>query len=95
VREVAVQVPEVWPRTFTLRELVRRAEDVGARTPGQPLDEWLAKLHAGRTPSQLLGVADEDDVADPIGRNRRAYVQSAAEIDELIGRMAWLVWGIE
>jgi protein-tyrosine phosphatase len=93
VREVAVNAPNTWPRTFTLREIVRRGEEVGARSPGQPLDEWVAKLHAGRTPATLVGAADTDDIADPMGRSRRAYVEAANQIDELVTRLIELVWG--
>jgi protein-tyrosine phosphatase len=93
VREVAVDVPDVWPRTFTLRELVRRGDEVGARGD-QPLDEWIAKVHAGRTPSMLMGASDVDDVADPMGRPRRAFETAAAEIEELIDRVVELVWGL-
>src|SRR5256885_253238 len=81
VREVAVQVPQVWPRTFTLREIVRRGEEVGRRGADQPLDEWVAKLHAGRTPAMLVGASDTDDVADPMGRGRRSYDTAATDIE--------------
>jgi protein-tyrosine phosphatase len=93
VREVAVEVPDAWPRTFTLREVVRRGEDVGPRGPAQPLDEWIAKVHAGRAPAMLVGTSDVDDVADPMGRSRRDYETAANEIDELTARLYDLVWG--
>jgi protein-tyrosine phosphatase len=93
VREVAVNAPSAWPRTFTLREIVRRGDEVGPRQPGQPLDEWVGKLHAGRTPSMLMGVSDVDDVADPMGRGRRDYEKAADEIDALVARLVKLVWG--
>lgn len=93
VREVAVSAPDAWPRTFTLRELVRRGTDIGPRQPGQPLDEWLSKAHVGRTASQLLGASADDDVADPMGKAARFYSEAAAEIDGLVDRLVQLVWG--
>ena len=93
VREVAVSASDAWPRTFTLRELVRRGTDVGPRQAGQPLDEWLSKVHAGRTPSQLLGASPDDDVADPMGKAARFYDEAATEIAELVDRLVALVWG--
>jgi protein-tyrosine phosphatase len=93
VREVVVNVPQAWPRTFTLREIVRLGEDAGARDKGQPLDEWIAKLHAGRTAAGLVGTSDIDDVSDPMGKGRRSYVEAADEIAALIGRLVALVWG--
>ncbi|MBA3654152.1 MAG: hypothetical protein H0W70_08155 [Actinobacteria bacterium] len=93
VREVVVNVPDAWPRTFTLREIVRRGEEVGRRTAGQPLDEWIAKVHAGRSPAMLVGSSSADDVADPMGRSRKFYEAAAEEIEELVNRLYALVWG--
>ncbi len=93
VREAVVLVPEVWPRTFTLKELVRRGEEIGPRRPGEPLEEWLARAHAGRSRQQLIGYSADDDVADPIGRPRGAYERMVADLDDLVERLVWLVWG--
>ncbi len=68
VREAVVLQPEAFPRTFTLKELVRRAEEAGTRPPATDPAEWLERLHAGREPSELLGDSRRDDVADPMGR---------------------------
>jgi protein-tyrosine-phosphatase len=95
VREVAVNVPDAWPRTFTLREIVRRGEEVGPRSAGQPLDEWIAKVHAGRAPAMLMGTSSDDDVADPMGRRRIDYETAAADIAELVDRLDALVWGAQ
>lgn len=92
VREAVHLAPQTWPKSFTLKELVRRGEWVGARTHGQPFDEWLAKVHAGRTRAELLGASGDDDVADPIGLPRSAYERTAAEIDDLIARLVDLAW---
>src|SRR5688500_13518527 len=93
VREAVLLVPDAFPRIYTLKELVRRGEQAGGRAPGQPLDEWLNKLHAGRTHSDLLGSSPDDDVADPIGRPRAEYERTAAELDDLVTRLFALVWG--
>ena len=93
LKEAVVLHPSVWPRAFTLKELVRRAEDVGPRAPGQPFDEWLEKLHAGRTRTDLLGAsAVDDDVADPIGMPTEMYERTAAEIAALVDRLVDLGW---
>ena len=93
VREAIVLVPEAWSKTYTLKELVRRGTDVGVRTPDQPIDEWLAKVNAGRTRTELIGASTVDDVADPIGQPRSAYERTAAELTDLVDRMVDLVWG--
>ena len=92
VREAVLLVPEAWSRTYTLKELVRRGEDVGARADDQPLEEWLEKVNAGRTRADLLGSSADDDVADPIGQSQSVYDKTADELDALIERLVRLVW---
>jgi protein-tyrosine-phosphatase len=91
VREAVALAPDALGRAFTLKEIVRRGEERGARAPDEPLDAWLARLAAGRRPAELLGESDEDDVADPIGGPRRAYERTAAELDDLTARLAGLL----
>ena len=93
IREAVALEPACWPRAFTVKELVRRGEDAGARSPEQPFDEWLAKLHAGRSRSDLTGGSPADDVADPIGRSADYYRRTAAEIHGLVTRLVDLGWG--
>jgi protein-tyrosine phosphatase len=92
VREAVVLRPQVWPRSFTLKELVRRGEDVGARAAGQSLEEWLLKAHAGRTHTDLLGDDPNDDIFDPIGSSRAVYERTADEITDLIDRLVALLF---
>ena len=93
VREAVLLWPEAWPKTFTIKELVRRGEQAGPRAPGQPFDEWLSKIHAGRSRSQLLGSSPDDDVADPIGLGPQDYRRTAEEIDALVAGLVELAWG--
>lgn len=92
VRESVLLAPDCWPRAFTLKELVRRGEERGARAPGQSFEEWLAKLHAGRSRKDLVGYSPEDDVADPIGRGAGFYRRTADELDDLVRRLVELGW---
>jgi protein-tyrosine phosphatase len=92
VREaVALAGPAVLGKAFTLKEIVRRGEERGGRAPGEALDAWLARLAAGRRPTELLGDSDVDDVADPIGGPRRSYERTADELDDLTARFARLL----
>ncbi len=93
VREAVVLESSAWPRTFTLKELVRRGEEIGPRRADESLEQWLARAHAGRRPQQLMGYSLDDDVADPIGRPRNAYERMVADLDRLVERLVWLVWG--
>lgn len=87
VREAVVTDPSLWPRTFTLKELVRRGEAAGPRRPGEPLSEWLARVGQGRRVADLTGSSPEDDVADPIGGPRSAYERLSIELDGLLDRL--------
>jgi len=92
LREAVVSAPAAFPRTFTIKELVRRGEAAGPRSASEPLDRYLARLHEGRDRSSLLGVSDEDDVSDPYGTSLEAYRRTAAELDDLTRRLAALLW---
>lgn len=92
LREVAVVDPGAWARTFTLKELVRRAERHGPRPAGVALDAWLARLAEGRSTAELVGAAPEDDVEDPIGRPPEAFEATVAELDALLAEAVELLW---
>ena len=70
VREAVVLDPSLWPRTFTLKELVRRGEAAGPRRGGETLEEWLVRVGQGRRVADLTGSSPLDDIADPIGGPR-------------------------
>ena len=87
---------QIWERSFTLKEIVRLGEEQGGREPGEPLQQWLARLHAarlqsGRRPTDLFSLSADDDVADPIGGPRRRYQRTADELDDLTARLARLL----
>lgn len=92
VRRAAVLEPAAWPRSFTLKEIVRRGEQAGPRARGESLPDWVARVHAGRERAALLGDSPDDDVADPIGGPPQAYMLTAALLDQLIGRLVGLCW---
>jgi protein-tyrosine phosphatase len=92
LRHAVVLAPAAWPRAFTLRELVRRGAAIGPRRPGEALADWLARAHDGRRRATLLGDCANDDVADPIGRPRSCYTETAAILSGLIDELADLCW---
>jgi len=92
VREAAVLAPALWPRTFTLKELVRRGEAVGPRRTDEPLADWLVRVGQGRKIADLSGSSPTDDIADPIGGPRAAYERLAAELDDLLDRFVAVVF---
>ena len=92
VREAVLLDPSVWPRTFTLKEIVRRGEATGARRPGESISDWVARAHGDRSQRDLLGADRADDVADPFGGPPGGYEEAAEEIDDLVTRLVSLVW---
>jgi protein-tyrosine phosphatase len=94
VREAVVAVPEVWPRAFTLKELVRRGSEAGRRPAEEPLADWLARVHDGRRRADLIGDDPADDVADPVGGPDRLYLETADELEDLVGRLVDLAFPV-
>jgi hypothetical protein len=75
-----------------VKELVRRGDHFGRRTPDEPLDSWLGRVHQGRERTDLVGRSAEDDVADPLGGPVDAFRMTAREIATLVERVAALLW---
>jgi protein-tyrosine phosphatase len=73
VIDLVTEVPEVWPRSFTAAELLRRARHIGPPRDRESLRAWAERLSAGRERTDLLGEKVADDVPDPIGGSRRDY----------------------
>ena len=92
LRHAVVTAPAVWPRAFTLRELVRRGGAVGQRGPEESLAAWLDRAHHGRERAALLGDSPTDDVADPAGGPPSGYAETASILSGLLGELAGLCW---
>jgi protein-tyrosine phosphatase len=93
LREIVLADPPSFPRSFTLREIVRRGVDIGPRQAGQDLSEWLANLHSGRRTSELLGVSPQDDIPDPMGGSNADYRAMLEEVSALTRSLRSLAWG--
>jgi protein-tyrosine phosphatase len=91
LREAVVMAPRRFGRIFTLKEFVRRAERVGPRVE-EPFDDWVARVGFGRRTVDFLGESPDDDIADPIGQSVATYDRTAAELEDLVGRLCNLAW---
>jgi protein-tyrosine phosphatase len=91
-REAIVLGDSLLGRCFTLKELVRRGEAVGARRQDESIEAWLERVSAGRRAMELLGESDDDDVADPYLGSPKVYAACIAEIDDLVERVVNLMW---
>ena len=92
LRETVVAVPPSFPRTFTLREIVRRGLDTGPRGAPEDLGAWLARLHDGRLRADLMGESPDDDVMDPMGGTREDYRRMLTDVAALTGTLRNLAW---
>jgi protein-tyrosine phosphatase len=92
LRHAVVTAPAIWPRAFTLKELVRRGQAVGPRAPGESMAGWLARAHDGRERTALLGDSAADDVADPTGGPPGGYADTAAMLGGLLDELVGLCW---
>lgn len=92
VRVTAERAPDTWARTFTVREFVRRSAERGGRRPDEAWERWVARVHAGRRPPDLLRGSGDSDVRDPIGGSDRAFRQCARELSSLMDQLARLVF---
>lgn len=92
VREAVVLEPAVWRRSFTLPELVRRAEGHPPRSPGVSLGVWAAEMSAGRDRMSLMGASTGDDVRDPTTDRGVDHPETAALLDDLVRRLVSRAW---
>jgi protein-tyrosine phosphatase len=93
VRHAVVLAPGAWSRTFTLKELIFRGQQIGPRVQAERLSSWLARAGHGRNHCDLLGSSTEDDVADPFGGPVEEFEATAALLDQLTGDLVDLCWG--
>jgi protein-tyrosine phosphatase len=91
-RSVVDAIPALFPRTFTLKDLVARAGSEGPRRPGEALEAYLARVGTDRGFGALVGMSAADDVADPIGCDLRTYERCATEIAAAVTSLVDLVW---
>lgn len=93
VREACATYGAALERTFTLKELVQRGEAVGGRRSDESVRSWLARAGAGRRPADLVRDDPVDDVADPVGRPRQEYEDTADQLEDLLSRLVELLAG--
>jgi len=93
VRELCAGYDAPIERTFTLKELVRRGDEIGGRVHGDSVYAWMARLNSGRRTADLMGDDPADDIADPVGRPRAVYEDTADELEALLRRFVQLLVG--
>ena len=92
VRHTVLAVPSSFPRTFTVREIVRRGLHTGPRGAAEDLGAWLARLHDGRFLTDHMGASPDDDIIDPLGGRRDDYRRMLTEVSALTQTLRHLAW---
>ena len=95
VQEIVLHDPRAFSRSFTLKELARRGAEVGSRADNQTVGDWLAEVHRGRRPTELLGASRVDDVEDPTGSRVVDHYTMAEEVDDLAQQIFELLYPAE
>lgn len=94
LRAAAVLAPDAFAKTFTLKEFLRRALDVGPRAADEPMGAYLARVGAGRDPSELLTDDERDEVRDPHGGPLSGYQTSVEELELLAQGVVFVLFGV-
>jgi protein-tyrosine phosphatase len=88
LRTMVVETPEVWPRSFTLLELCRRAATTAPPEPGQTLATWVQKAHRSRDRAELLSLDEVDDLRDPmVAREEPESSDAVSPNEEMFGEL--------
>jgi protein-tyrosine phosphatase len=92
VQESVLIDPPSWPKSFMLKELVRRGGQLGPRRPDQGFHSWIDSAHGDRTRQGLVRRSSVDEVDDPYGRSLADYRATATELADLTTQLALLLW---
>jgi len=87
VREIVDIEPSAWAKTFTLKDFIRRADQLGPMSRHQRFDDWLGAVGEGRDPRNVLGTHPDDEVPDPFGQRARAWQKVVGELDALVSKL--------
>ncbi|HET9690755.1 MAG TPA: hypothetical protein VFP61_06360 [Acidimicrobiales bacterium] len=85
--DLVVLAPAAWGRTFTLVELVERAERAGVAGAAMPLERWVAAVHGLRSRQEVMAYDRSVDVPDPVGQPMRAFEATFDRLQELVARL--------
>lgn len=92
VREVASLDPDLFARSFTLPEVVRSGQLVGARRPDEPLRAWAERVSEHRSPADYVYEDRAGEIADPMGQTLRGFRTCAEAIDARLEQLVALAW---
>ena len=71
LRTMVLGAPSIWPRSFTLLEVVRRGTSTTPPVAGESMAGWLSRVHASRDRAELDVSRPHRRPARPHGRRDR------------------------
>lgn len=88
--KAAALAPVVVRRTFTLAELARLLADVDPDDldAGTAAERLRAAVPLAEARRRFVADPQEDDIADPYGRDDAAYIKAYAEIEDAVRRLS-------
>jgi len=91
LRAMVVETPSLWPKSFTLLELVRRGETTEPPRPGDTLGTWIERVHHSRDRSELLGTDPIDDLRDPMADTLEMNEEMFGQLERATRQLALLL----
>ena len=92
VREVGNLDLDLFPRSFTLPELVACIDVMGPRSVDVDLRTWVERAGSARSPFDYDVHDPQSEIADPMGGSVRAFRACADRIDGLLETFVGLAW---
>jgi len=94
LRTAAVLAPDAFAKTFTLKEFLRRALEIGPRPEHEPIERYLGRVGEGRDPTVLLADDPRDEVHDPQGGPLREFQAAVDELELLSQGVLYVLFGV-
>lgn len=91
LRTMVLSAPVIWPRSFTLKELVRRGTSTTPPVPGETVATWLGRVHGSRDRAELTSLDPVDDLRDPMVDATESNEEMFGELERATRRLARLL----
>ncbi len=91
LRTMVLSAPVLWPRSFTLLELVRRGTSSTPPEAGDTMDSWLGRVHGSRDRAELTSLDPIDDLRDPMVDATESNEEMFGQLERATRRLARLV----
>ena len=91
LRTMVLGAPQLWPRSFTLLEIVRRGTTTEPPEDGDTLATWVERVHRSRDRAELISLDPIDDVLDPMEGATESNMEMFTVIERATRQLAHLL----